>query len=83
MFALFTCHSEQKKLRWGNLINSAKNLCDEGATNDILIGRFLEAQEITHLSWLLPQAAKILRIKVKCSQFYAYAQDDTVSANIG
>ena len=41
---------------------SAKNLCNEGATNDIVIGRFLKAQEITHLSWLLPQAAKILRI---------------------
>ena len=26
------------------LINSAKNLCDEGATNDIVIGRFLKAQ---------------------------------------
>ena len=62
MFALSGCHSEQKKLGWVKLINSAKNLCDEGATNDIVIGRFLEAQEITHLSWLLPQAAKILRI---------------------
>ena len=43
-----------------NQINDAKNLCDEGATNDMVIGRFLKAQEIPHLNWLLPQAAKIL-----------------------
>ena len=82
MFALSPRHSEQMRLKWVNPINSAKNLCDEGATNDIVIGRFLEAQEITHLSWLLPQAAKILRIKIQRSQFYTYAQDDTVSANM-
>ena len=60
MFAPSPCHSEQMRLKWLNPINSAKNLCDEGATNDIVIGRVLESQEVTHLSLLLPQAAKIL-----------------------
>ena len=36
---------------------SAKNLCDEGATNDILIGRILKAQGILVVAAL---AAKIL-----------------------
>ena len=43
MFALFWCHSEQKNLKWVNQGNSANNLCGEGATNDIVIGRVLEA----------------------------------------
>ena len=57
---------------------SAKNICDEGATNDILIGRFLKAQGITHLSWLLPQAAKILhsatlRPKFACANIVEFS----------
>ena len=44
MFALSPCHSEQIRLRCVNQINSAKNLCDEGAINYIVIGRFLKAQ---------------------------------------
>ena len=46
MFALPMCHSEQMRLKWVNQGNIAKNLCDEGATNDIVIGRVLEAQKI-------------------------------------
>ena len=49
MFALSTCHSEQKRLKWVSQRNSAKNLCDEGATNDMVIGRSLKVQEIPHL----------------------------------